>query len=182
MPPLSRNTFICLLSLCVGSALATIQWQTTHNGFSSGTCRLESSSLRLLIYPYHIDVEEEAIIAPQGEVWSGDKNSLEISSSFTLTPGSAVRAMLLWNGSTILKAKLRDKIAADSLYEEVVDRQEEVFIPRDPALIEKIDPDTYRYKIYPVDINGSRRIRIRYSIPLQITAEGFSYEINTAFA
>lgn len=166
---------------CTANAQTT-NWQTTHLGnssfHSSGNCRLEYDKLKITIHPFHIEVEEEAEISAIGTVWSGDSMTLEIVGQFILPKGSAVRSMLLWNGSKLLKAKLRDRAAADSAYEKVVDRDKQVYIPRDPALIEYVADNQYRYKIYPVAINKSRKIRITYSIPLSSTGE---FELLTAF-
>jgi hypothetical protein len=89
--------------------------------------------------------------------------------------------MLLWNGSTILKAKLKDRTKADSAYEDVVDRNDIVFVRRDPALIEYLGDNQYRFKIYPVAINNSRRIRILYTIPLSPFMQRMAFTFNPAF-
>lgn len=160
-------------------------WQTTHLGnsffHSNGNCRLESNRINITIHPFHLQVEEEAIIRTIGTVWYGDSLTLEIIGEFTLSNGSAVRSMLLWNGNKILKAKLRDKAAADSAYEEVVDRDKPVFVSRDPAIIEYLGNNRYRYKIYPVAINNTRKIRISYTIPLTAYRNLAQFEVFTAF-
>jgi len=146
----------------------TMQWQTTRAGNSQGECQLVSNSLRITVHPFYADVEEEAVIATRGGVWWGDPATLEIVGQFTVSEGTAVRSMLLWNGSKILKAKLKDRLAADSAYEQVVDRQQVQVVARDPAIIEYLGDNTYAYKIYPVAMDGSRRLRILYSVPVGI--------------
>jgi hypothetical protein len=164
-------------------ASAQTMWQTTHttDWHSQGACKLESNSIRVIIHPFHIDVEEEAVISAQGQVPSGDPTTLEITGQFQLAPGSAVRSMLLWNGKVLLKAKLKDKKAADSAYENVVNRNAPVFVRHDPAVISKVGDNIYQFRIYPVAINNSRKIRILYSIPLLATNLGPRFEIKTAF-
>jgi len=176
---------IILLILCTFAAIFganTIYWQTTHEGSSSGNCRLESNKINITIHPYYLDVEEEAVIVADGSVWWGDSKTLEIYGEFELTPGTAVRSMLLWNGNKLLKAKLRDKKAADSLYEATVDRSKPIIFARDPSIIEQIGENRYRFRIYPVEINASRRLRILYSVPMQAFSIGPSFAINTAFS
>ncbi|MBD3317261.1 MAG: hypothetical protein GF344_15855 [Chitinivibrionales bacterium] len=107
------------------------------------------------------------MIATRGNVWSGDQSTLEIFGEFEMSPGTAIRSMLLWQGNTILKAKLKDRTAADSAYEEVVDRRRTQIVPRDPALIESLGGNRYRFKIYPVALARSRKIRILYTVPLR---------------
>jgi hypothetical protein len=164
---------------CVG--FSQIAWQTTHGGSSSGDCQLMSNNIRLTVYPFHVDVEEEAVIATLGTVWWGDSSTLEIFGEFSLSKGTALRSMLLWNGNTVLKAKLKDRTEADSAYEDVVDRDKPQVIARDPAVIEYLGNDRYRIKIYPVRINNARKIRILYSVPLQTTGVGPQFQVMPAF-
>jgi hypothetical protein len=171
-----------ILFLATSLTFAQFQWKTTHNGRSRGACQLVSNKIKIIIHNFHIDVEEEAEISTLGRVGWGDPSTLEIFGDVQLSPGSAIRSMLLWNGETILKAKLKDRSAADSAYEDVVDRDKIQFIPRDPALIEGLGDNRYRIKIYPVVINNSRKIRILYSIPLQILGGRPKYEINPLFS
>jgi len=171
---------LCLLVSSLVLAQST-QWQTTRDGRRNGYCVLESNKLHIIAYPLHVDVEEEAVIKTEGNVWRGDTRTLEITGNFTLPQGAALRSLLLWNGDQILKAKLKNRFDAEKEYEDVVDREKIIERPRDPALIEKIGPNQYQYKIYPVSINKSRRIRILYSIPVQSTSNGINIEIKTAF-
>lgn len=167
-----------ILSTLVFSSFSETRWQTTRNGWtSSGVCQLKSNKISVEVHPYYADVVEEAEITATGDVWSGDPNSLEITGSFTLSSGTALRSMLLWNGTKILKAKLRLRADADSLYEDVVNRE----VVRDPALIEYTGNNTYRFKIFPVAINESRKIRIMYTAPLQMTNEDPRFFISPAF-
>ena len=159
-------------------------WQTTHteNWHSSGNCILQSNSIKITVNALMLDVEEEATILTTGTVNNGDPSTLEIFGTFSTTPGTVIRSMLLWNGNTILKAKLKDRISADSAYEAVVDRDAARFIPRDPAIIEAVGSNQYRYKIYPVSINASRKIRILYSVPMQASRTSPFYGLQTLFA
>jgi hypothetical protein len=172
---------LIMIATIPATLFSQTMWQTTREGYQRGQCHLESNSLRITVHQYHIDVEEEAVIKTQGEVTWGDPASLEITGTFQLSPGSAVRSMLLWNQGTILKARLKQRAAADSAYENVVDRQQTIIRPRDPALIEYLGQGRYRYKIYPVSIGNSRKIRILYSIPLHAAGDEPSFEIRTAF-
>jgi hypothetical protein len=173
--------FIVIVNACL--IQAQTRWETTHtqDWHSNGECKLESNAIRMIINPFYIDVEEEAVITASGIVPSGDPSTLEITGQFVLSPGSAVRSMLLWNGKVILKAKLKDKNSADSIYESVVNRNAPVVVRRDPAVIRQINENTYQFKIYPVGINNSRKIRILYSVPLLAANTGPNFTIKTAF-
>jgi hypothetical protein len=163
-------------------ALSQIRWQTTHVGTSSGDCQLVSTRLTFTINEFCVNVEEEAVIAAIGRVAWGDSTTLEIFGTFTVSPGTSVRSMLLWNGNTILKAKLLDKNLANKQYEDVVHRDTiRPVVVRDPSLIEYLGNNVYRFKIYPVAINKSRKIRILYSVPFALVNDGPQFNINTAF-
>jgi hypothetical protein len=176
------SRFIMMAMVVFPSVVVSqIRWQTTHIGTSSGDCQLMTNKIRLTVNPFFIDVEEEATIAAIGTVWWGDSSTLEIFGEFTLSKGAALRSMLLWNGNTLLKAKLKDRTAADSAYEDVVDRDKPRVIARDPALIEYLGNDRYRIKIYPVRINNARKIRILYTVPFQTTGGGPRFQVMPVF-
>jgi hypothetical protein len=179
MGKLIKGFTFCLV--CFSISFATISWQTTHNGTSGGFCQLSSNKISVTVHPYYADVVEEAEISTLGSVSWGDSKTLEITGDFTLGKGTALRSMLLWNGKKILKAKLLLRADADSAYEQVVDRDKPVFVARDPALIEYMGNDHYRFKIYPVEIGGTRKIRILYSVPLQMSGDGPLFNVYTAF-
>ncbi|MBD3239476.1 MAG: hypothetical protein GF331_02750 [Chitinivibrionales bacterium] len=178
-----RESMIALVLVAVCTVTAqSVRWRVTREGWSSGNCRLVSNSLTLTVHPFHVDVVEEAVIEPVGDVRSGDPETLEIFGDFRFTDGTALRSMLLWEGDRILKAKLRDRSVADSAYEDVVDRNIPQVVVRDPALIEYEGDGRYSYQIYPVAMGGSRRIRILYSIPYQVfLAKGPVFDIASAF-
>jgi hypothetical protein len=163
--------------------MAEIQWQTTHGNLARGQVRLERNTITVTVYPDYLDVEEEAVISTLGNITnSGDPNSLEIYGPFTLTQGSAIVGMLLWNGDVILKAKLKPRIVADQQYEDVVDRNIVPPVrPRDPALIEYMGNDTYQMKIYPVRLGNSRKIRLRYHVPCTVGPDGVKMNLRPVF-
>jgi hypothetical protein len=156
-------------------------WQTTQNGSSGGNCQLVSDFIRITIGPFHADVEEEAMLSPIGPVWNGDSSTLELIGQFQMTQGAALRSMLLWEGNTILKAKLIDRAAADSAYEAIVGRDKPQYIAHDPAKIIFLGNGQYEFRIFPVPINGARKIRILYSIPFTMISNGPRFNINTVF-
>jgi hypothetical protein len=162
------------------NSYSSVGWQTTRNGYSSGSCQIQSNKLRVIIHPFFAEVEEEAEIAPQGGVWSGDSKTLEIVDEFDLPTTTAIQSMLLWNGEKILKAKLKMKGDASKQYEDVVDR-EKIVPPRDPALIEQISDGRYRCRIYPVAIDGKRKLRVKYIVPISMETPTPQFPIKTIF-
>jgi hypothetical protein len=181
---------LAVASLFMASgAEAQVTWQTTHadstrNGYSSGPCGLESGALRVTIFRAYLDVEEEAELSALGTVAAGaDAKTLEITGTFVLPAGSAVIGALLWEGDKLLQGKLLDRQTADSLYENIVDRNSVPPLrPRDPLILELTAKDTYRFRIYPVAAGHSRRIRLRYQLPPTLGADGVELVLRGAIA
>lgn len=173
-----QKIFIIIFAfVSIGFSYNYITWQTTRNGSSSGKCGLSSSKITITIHPYYADVVEEAEISTSGNIWNGDPTTLEITGTFNLSPGTALRSLLLWNGNTMLKAKLKSRTDADSAYENVVNR----VVVKDPAIVHYLGNNQYQFKIFPVELNNSRKIRILYTIPLQMSGEGPQFQMLSAF-
>jgi hypothetical protein len=179
---------VCLVvGLTVATAASQVTWQTTHttnNTKNTGSTTLDAASLRIKVFPAYLDVEEDVEIRTSGTVSaSNDANTLEILATFTLPAGSAITGALLWDGSRILQAKLLDRFKADSIYEDLVDR-DSVAPPRpiDPLILERTGTNTYRLKVYPVVLGSSRHFRLRYQLPPKIGTEGFEIRIQSAIA
>jgi hypothetical protein len=175
---------IIFASLAIAAAVISTDaqltgWQTTRDGWSTGDCKLVSSRMDITVNALHADVVEEAEIKTIGTVSSGDSKTLEITGTFSVTEGTIVRSMLLWNGNKILKAKLRTRADADSSYEDVVDRDTEKPVVIDPAIISYLGDNRYQFRIYPVSIGESRKIRVLSSVPL---SSEMSFPVTTAFA
>lgn len=174
----STKTLILIASLCVTSTFARTWWHTTKITNKTGDCQLESNKITITTHPYHIDVVEEAVISTRGSVLNEASNkTLEILGQFTLTPGSSIRSFLLWNGDKILKAKLIDKNLADKIMDSIVNIKYIV----DPALIKYLGNNQYSFRIYPVAIGESRKIRVLYSIPLESNEGDLMYNIQPVF-
>ncbi|HKP95119.1 MAG TPA: hypothetical protein VJ385_05115 [Fibrobacteria bacterium] len=166
-----------------------VTWQTTHTnneggGYNSGNCALASASVRVRVNPAFLDVEEDVEIGLVGGVGIGnDGKSLEIVGNFTLPPGAAVTGALLWDGPRVLQGKLLDRNVADSLYEDLVDRNSAPPPrPRDPLILERIQPGAYRFRIYPVALGFSRHMRLRYQLPPSMGAQGLMIPFKAAVA
>ena len=167
------------------AVFSQITWQTADYTLTGQTCQVSSNIIKITVNPFDLDVEEEATItAPFNDTWQswwGDSKSLEIMGNFTLTSGTSVRSMLVWEGAKVLKAKLRDRTAADSAYEATVNRNLPPSYHHDPAVIDYLGNNQYRFKIYPVAINNSRKIRILYSVPFLMLQNGPQFQLLTAF-
>ena len=110
-----------------------------------------------------------------------DANTLEIVGNFTLPEGAAITGSLLWDGDRMLEGKLLDRKTADSLYENMVERNSTPPPrPRDPLILELTGKDTYRLRIYPVRLGHARHFRLRYQLPPRIGQEGLEMTLQAA--
>lgn len=122
----------------------------------------------------YADIEEEALIYVRGSAPSSTViNALEIFGDISFPSKSSVVGLYLWNGTQILKGKLKSTTQAISEYEAVVDRNEAPPpMPRDPALLTRLNSNNYLLNIYPATFNSYRKIRIRYLVPVnQLTSQ-----------
>jgi hypothetical protein len=178
---------VMAMALGLSPALAQVSWQTTKTTNATkntGSCTLDASSLRIKVFPAYLDVEEEVEIRTSGTVsTANDPNTLEITAIFTLPASSVVTGALLWDGNRLLQAKLLDKFKADSIYEDLVDR-DSVPPPRpiDPLILERTGTNTYRLRVYPAVLGQTRRFRIRYQLPPRIGTTGFEIRAQAAIA
>jgi hypothetical protein len=182
------NAFVVVVAVVAFGfveGFAQVTWRTTHttNGtMNTGSTTLEASSMRVKVFPSHVDVEEDVTIRVSGTVSAAnDANTLEIVANFTLPLGSAITGALLWDGDRLLQAKLLDRFKADSIYEDLVDR-DSLPPPRpiDPIILERTAANSYRMKVYPVTLNGMRRMRLRYQLPPRLGVEGFETRLQAA--
>jgi len=190
MPQTLAKKLGCAAAL---AALATpshawLHSQSTQGFASRHEVRILDHVVRTSVHQGWADVEEELSLGTQASTdsWNAvptdNLNSWEISGRFTLPEGSVITGALLWDGDVLLKAKLKGATQASTEYEAIVDRQTAPrALPRDPLLIEKSGGD-YSMKLFPVQWGGSRRMRIRYMVPLQAAGDGWTIPVGSAFA
>ncbi|HAO99791.1 MAG TPA: hypothetical protein DCQ83_07075, partial [Fibrobacteres bacterium] len=185
---LSKRVFLnvlLMLGLVCTAAQAQVTWQTTAttiSGYNSGSCTLLNGTVKYKVFPAYLDVEEDVEIGTSGTVTTGnDPNTLEIVATFSLPAGATIIGGLLWDGDRLLEGKLLDRGVADSIYEDLVNRNSTPPPrPRDPMIIELTGTNTYRLRVYPVALGHSRHFRLRYQLPPKIGVDGFEIRMQAA--
>jgi len=94
----------------------------------------------------------------------GYNDSVEIEYFFELPAGSHIHESYLWIGNTIAQAKLIDRITATNIYEGIVKRR------RDPSILYKNSATQYELRIYPMDLNETRKVKLQFLIPVEFNA------------
>jgi Ca-activated chloride channel family protein len=76
---------------------------------------------------------------------------------FPLPKGAAIHKFSMFIGEQEEQGKILDKDEARRLYESIVRQR------KDPALLEYMDRNTFRARVYPIPPHGDKRIRLEYT-------------------
>jgi len=76
---------------------------------------------------------------------------------FPLPKGAAINKFSMFIGEIEQQGKILDRDEARRLYENIVRQR------RDPALLEYIDRNTFRARVFPIPANGDKRIKLDYT-------------------
>jgi hypothetical protein len=89
------------------------------------------------------------------------QDQVEVDLDFTLPAGSIVKDSWLWVEDEIIRAEIMDKWTASQIYEDVVNRR------RDPSILFKHSDIQYELRIYPLNPEKSRKVKLTYLVPAQ---------------
>lgn len=91
------------------------------------------------------------------EFQNSTSRDLECTYVFPLPKGAAVRDFAMYIGGKRMKGELLEKEKARAVYEDIVRRA------RDPGLLEYLDSQVLRLRIFPVPANGTQKVELEYS-------------------
>jgi hypothetical protein len=159
--------FLFSVSYSIGFQHGVFRSQSTQGAPWQGTATITKEHYDITVYPDYLDVEMEWVFEVGGNKPDSFTNALEIVGNINLVEKSTVVGMLTWHKGKILKGKLKTDSVAREQYENVVDRSSvRPMPPRDPVLLEYgWGIDNYDISIFPVEFNGTKKVRIRYVIP-----------------
>jgi hypothetical protein len=152
----------------IGQQHGTFACRATQGHLWQGTSSIVSEQFRITVMPAYLDVELNWELNAGGYPKPDSfTNALEIVGNLNLAQDASVIGMLLWNGDTLLQAKLKPVNVAHQQYEAVVDRNAQVPPrPRDPVIFEYgWGKDNYDISVFPVSWGSTRKMRLRYLIP-----------------
>ncbi len=173
-----RITALILTALLPTLAASLIS-QNVNGAFWEGKVRVDRDYKKVTVHETYLEIEEEVELSAE-EGWRGappeaSQSSLEISGHFALPNKAVLIGAVLWEGNQILKANLKTRVAASNEYTDSVDHNWEwVPSPTDPMLIAMSkratsieEDDSYEFKLFPVVWGMTRRLRIRYLLPVR---------------
>lgn len=91
---------------------------------------------------------------------------LEAHYVFPLPKGAALQDLYLWINGKKTKGEILEKGKATQIYEGIVRRMQ------DPALLEYVDTDAFRVRVFPVPANGEQKIELTFSQVLEAQGQG----------
>ncbi len=156
---------IAAVGLAGVPARAMLQ-STSFDGYS-GNVGMVYSKVKITVGPQWLDIEEEAELT--AEPVDGGTGPWYLDGTFGVPTGTVVTGCLLWNDDTLLMGKLRGKAIAGKSYDSTVSTSPSGYA-HDPLLVDQTGDSTYRLRLYPIADGGSRRIRIRYLVPVTATS------------
>jgi hypothetical protein len=92
---------------------------------------------------------------------SYNSDTFEMQHFFDLPEGSFIHDSWLWVGNQIVQASIIDRGRAQMIYEGIVNRR------RDPSILYKNSATQYELRVFPVDKNEKRKVKITYMVPAQ---------------
>lgn len=100
--------------------------------------------------------------SPRGSKYKNPNDSLEVVFDFTLPEGSFINDSWLWFGDIIVKAKVIDRWTAGLIYQTSVGSSS---FRRDPSLLVKNNQTNYEMRVYPVQPDSFRRVKMNIFTP-----------------
>ncbi len=100
---------------------------------------------------------------------NSSSRQLEAHYVFPLPKGAALQEFYLWINGKRTKGEMLEKKKATDIYEGIVRRLQ------DPGLLEYIDTDAFRARVFPVPANGEQKIELTFSQVLDFNAGLFQY-------
>lgn len=94
---------------------------------------------------------------------------LEAHYVFPLPKGAALQDFSLWINGKKTKGEVLEKQRATEIYEGIVRRLQ------DPGLLEYVDSDAFRARVFPVPANGEQRIELTFSQVLDFSGGLYQY-------
>lgn len=118
---------------------------------------------------YH-EVSMYLEFSTKGYPYNDPMDTLEVLFDFDLPKGSIINDSWLWVGDSIMQAVIIDKWSANQIYNNIVQ------VRRDPSILQTNGNDQYSLKVFPLNGNQVRKVKISYLQP--VTISPFSSQIN----
>jgi len=138
--------------------------------------RLRQIPLWVRSHVVSVRVEGRVAVTDVDQVFvNPNPRAVEGTYLFPLPDGAAIDRFSMWIDGKETPAELVDAGKARAIYEDIVRKM------RDPALLEYAGRGVFQARIFPIDANGEKRVRVRYAEVLASDngTVGYRYPLNT---
>jgi Ca-activated chloride channel family protein len=116
------------------------------------------------------EIVDGAAVTKVEQVFVNSSNrQLEAHYVFPLPKGAALQDFYLWINGKRTRGEMLEKQKATDIYEGIVRRLQ------DPGLLEYVDTDAFRARVFPVPANGEQKIELTFSQVLEFNAGLYQY-------
>ncbi|HEX5744762.1 MAG TPA: VIT and VWA domain-containing protein [Archangium sp.] len=117
-----------------------------------------------------VELQDGTAITRVEQVFQNDGPSqLEAHYIFPLPKGAALSGFYLWVNGKKTRGEVLEKEKATTIYEGIVRRL------ADPGLLEYVDSDVFRMRVFPVPARGEQRVELTFSQVLDYSAGLYHY-------
>jgi Ca-activated chloride channel family protein len=127
---------------------------------------------------HHVDVKIDGQIATTSvdqEFFNPNQQRLEGTYLFPIPRGAQIDKFTMDIGGKLVEAELLPAAKARQIYEDIVRKA------KDPALLEYADRDVFKVRVFPIEPNSKKRIKLSYTQVLKADAGlvNYTYPLNT---
>ena len=126
-----------------------------------------------LALKYHhvsVEIDEQVARTTIDQVFINDfHRDLEGTYIFPIPKGAQITEFAMYIDGERISGELLEKEKARRIYQDIVNRM------KDPALLEYLDRDMFKIRVYPIPAHGEKRIQLEYSEVLTNDAEVVRY-------
>lgn len=150
MRTLSRSLLILtLLAAC------TAVWA---DGFMVPVHQPEVNAFSVKYHHVDVSIDGQAATTKVDQIFHNETAREEEGTyMFPLPKDAAIHKFAMFVGEVEQQGKIMDRDEARRLYESIVRQR------RDPALLEYVDRNTFRARVFPIPANGDKRIKLEYT-------------------
>jgi Ca-activated chloride channel family protein len=117
-----------------------------------------------------VEIQDGAAVTRVEQTFQNDSPSqLEAHYIFPLPKGAALSEFYLWVNGKKTKGEVLEKEKATTIYEGIVRRL------ADPGLLEYVDSDVFRMRVFPVPARGEQKVELTFSQVLNYSSGLYHY-------
>ncbi len=162
---MKRLLLSCICLLASGWGMAQTATLTVADVRQSATTRkgtIEEATLSVRTKGLYLEYGLYLTFSARGATFYTNGDSLEVVLNFSLPAEAIVHDSWLWIGEDIVKARMYDRWTATTIYESIVNRRQ------DPSILVKNSATSYQLRVFPMTLNGTRKVKITWLQPLAL--------------